>query len=35
LFNAKRQLYMTNLSNWPQNSRGWARRIAQNILNGA
>jgi lysozyme family protein len=35
LFNAKRQLYMTNRSNWPQNSRGWARRIAQNILNAA
>jgi lysozyme family protein len=35
LFNAKRLTYLTNLSNWSQNARGWARRIAQNILNGA
>lgn len=32
LFNAKRQMYLTDLNNWPQNSRGWARRIAHNIL---
>lgn len=35
LFNAKRQMYLTSLNNWPQNSRGWARRIAHNILMGA
>lgn len=35
LFNAKRLMYLTGLSNWPQNARGWSRRIAQNILNGA
>ena len=32
LFNAKRQLYQTSLNNWPQNSRGWAIRIAKNML---
>jgi lysozyme family protein len=35
LFNAKRQLYMTELQNWPQNARGWAKRIANNILGAA
>jgi lysozyme family protein len=35
LFNAKRQLYMTDLHNWPENARGWARRIATNIIGAA
>lgn len=35
LFNAKRLTYLTDLNNWPQNARGWARRIARNILVGA
>jgi lysozyme family protein len=35
LFNAKRIAYLTELNNWPQNARGWARRIAYNILVGA
>jgi lysozyme family protein len=35
LFNAKRLLYLTELQNWPQNARGWARRIANNLLLGA
>jgi lysozyme family protein len=34
-FNAKRLLYLTELQNWPQNARGWARRIANNLLMGA
>jgi lysozyme family protein len=34
-FNAKRLLYLTELANWPQNARGWARRIAHNLLVGA
>ncbi len=34
-FNAKRLLYLTNLNNWPQNSKGWARRVAANLLTGA
>lgn len=29
--NAERLDYMTKLSNWPSASRGWARRIAQNL----
>lgn len=33
--NALRLDYMTRLSNWPNASRGWARRIAQNLLLGA
>lgn len=35
MFNAKRLLYLTSLNNWPQNSRGWARRIATNMIEGA
>lgn len=27
-----RLTYMTGLKNWPENSRGWARRIAKNLL---
>lgn len=30
-FNAQRLLYLTGLTNWPDNSRGWARRIADNM----
>ena len=33
--NGKRLDYMTRLSNWPDVSRGWARRIAQNLFYGA
>lgn len=33
--NAFRLDFMTRLSNWPNASRGWARRIAQNLLLGA
>lgn len=33
-FNGKRLLYMTGLANWSPNSRGWARRVAQNLLEG-
>lgn len=35
LFNAERLEFMTKLSNWPTNSRGWARRIAQNLRYGS
>lgn len=35
LFNAKRQLYMIGLNNWPQNSRGWIARTAGNVLRAA
>jgi lysozyme family protein len=35
LFNAKRLAYLTELQNWPPNARGWAKRIAYNILVGA
>lgn len=31
-FNAFRLAFMTGLPNWPQNSRGWALRIADNLL---
>lgn len=34
-FNSKRIGYLTNLANWPQNAKGWARRIAFNLSNGA
>lgn len=27
--------YLTHLRNWPQNSRGWSRRIAQQLRYGA
>ncbi len=33
--NALRLDFMTRLSNWPDASRGWSRRIAQNLLYGA
>lgn len=35
LFNAERLLFMTNLKHWPSFSRGWARRIAENLKIGA
>lgn len=35
LLNAERLEYMTKLSNWLPNSRGWARRIAGNLRYGA
>src|SRR5687768_7043574 len=31
LFLAERLLFMTKLSNWQHNSRGWARRITENL----
>lgn len=34
-FLAERLDFMTRLSNWPSASRGWARRIAQNLKYGA
>lgn len=34
-FNAKRLLYLTSLSNWPANARGWTIRVAKNLLKGA
>lgn len=34
-YNAYRLDFMTRLKNWPDASRGWARRIAQNLLFGA
>jgi hypothetical protein len=33
-FNASRILYLTSLKNWPGNSKGWARRIAENLMKG-
>lgn len=33
--NAERLWFMTHLSNWQHNGRGWARRIAQNLKYGA
>jgi lysozyme family protein len=33
--NAERLEFMTRLKNWDHNSRGWARRIAQNLRYGA
>lgn len=33
--NGERLDFMTRLSNWPNASRGWARRIAQNLRYGA
>lgn len=32
--NAERLNFMTRLKNWPNASRGWARRIAQNLRYG-
>lgn len=34
-FAAERLDFMTKLTNWPVASRGWARRIAQNLRYGA
>lgn len=31
-FNGARLDFMTGLQNWPENSRGWARRIAANLM---
>lgn len=33
--NAERLDFMTRLKNWPNASKGWARRIAQNLRYGA
>lgn len=33
-FNARRLLFMTDLKNWPAHGKGWARRVAENILTG-
>ncbi len=35
LLNAERLDFMTRLSNWPDASRGWSRRIAANLRHGA
>lgn len=35
LLNAERLEFMTRCSNWPDASRGWARRIAKNLRYGA
>jgi lysozyme family protein len=35
LFNANRLNFMTQLSTWPTFSKGWARRIANNLIKGA
>lgn len=35
LFNSERLDFMTRLNNWPNASRGWARRIASNLRYGA
>lgn len=32
LFNGTRLMFMTNLKTWPAFSRGWARRIASNLM---
>lgn len=34
-YNAERLEFMTKLENWPNASRGWARRIAQNLRYGS
>lgn len=34
-FAAQRLLFMTSLSNWEHNSKGWARRIAKDLLYAA
>jgi len=31
-FNGQRLLFMTSLSTWPSFGRGWARRIAENLM---
>lgn len=33
-FNGQRLMMMSALANWPGNSRGWAKRIAANLLEG-
>lgn len=33
-FNGHRLEFMTNLKTWPDFGRGWAKRIAQNLING-
>jgi lysozyme family protein len=35
LFNASRLNFMTQLSTWPTFGKGWARRIANNLIKGA
>ena len=35
LINAERLDFMTRLSNWPNASKGWSRRIAKNLRYGA
>lgn len=35
MLNAERLEFMTKLNNWPNASRGWARRIARNLKYGA
>lgn len=35
LLNSERLEYMTKLSNWPDASKGWARRIAGNLRYGS
>lgn len=35
LLNAERLDFMTRLKNWPDASRGWSRRIVQNLRYGA
>jgi len=35
LFNHERLMFMTNLSTWNNFSKGWARRIANNLKKGA
>lgn len=34
-FNAYRLLFMSSLSTWPNFGKGWARRVANNLLYGA
>lgn len=31
-FNGARLAFMTDLQNWPENSKGWARRVAKNLM---
>ena len=31
-FNGARLLFMTNLKNWPHHGKGWARRVALNLM---
>jgi lysozyme family protein len=33
-FDARRLLFMANLNTWPDFGRGWARRVANNLLRG-